>query len=495
MGHDLKKRYQIFVALLRIAADFYAFLVLRKTLLNFSSNFQIYMAAILVYPWLTDIFLFFPQEALLWFLFVLDSLVCFLIILSHNPFLLPLFLLPPLLLGFSKKHFKLYVFFVTFAAQLLFFLYFFQEKAFKGNQALLDFFAGMILVNVAAIFLSYVLFRSLKEAEQSKSLLDLIQIGQQMGASLNYEKVSALLMNVLTSMFNAHSYGLYVVEEKEGEKLAFIKGVVSPYSNLFLDFNLDTEDALFAQVLKEKKLRIIGNLRQFSDRLLPQIRTFKGALLAPVCFEDEALGLIFLVASTENAFSKEDASLLTLLSNQFAVTLKNVLLYQQTATMAVTDSLTGLYTHGFFQDQLIKQVAEHKYNKKPLSVMILDVDHFKLINDRYGHPQGDYILRQLAGLVKNTVRPKDFVCRYGGDEFVLIVPGLDRLSAATYAERIRKAVEDYQFVAGGKIAHISISAGVSSFPETAETPKELIECADKALYEAKNRGRNRIVYL
>jgi diguanylate cyclase (GGDEF)-like protein len=163
--------------------------------------------------------------------------------------------------------------------------------------------------------------------------------------------------------------------------------------------------------------------------------------------------------------------------------------------MAITDIVSGLYTHGYMQDALEREFRRCKYENLPLSTIILDVDHFKIVNDTYGHPQGDALLRQLGAVIKTVTRSSDIVCRYGGDEFMVILPETNRIGTVLVAERIRQAVEEYEFVLGSKIVHITISGGVASFPEDITTKKELIDKTDQALYQSKQGGRNKISFI
>src|SRR5581483_4211391 len=220
----------------------------------------------------------------------------------------------------------------------------------------------------------------------------------------------------------------------------------------------------------------------------------RAAMVAPLMFEDDAIGAIFIAHGNAGVYTDTIFKLFAMLANQVALAVRNVQLHKTTATLAITDSLSGLFTHGYFQEHLGKEVIQSKYSKNPLSLMIIDVDFFKKVNDTYGHPQGDALLKQLGSVIKQVVRPTDVVCRYGGDEFTVTMLGTNRISAVVIAERIRQTVEDYEFVLGNQIGHVTVSGGVASFPEDAETKKELIEKSDAAMYESKHKGRNRICF-
>ena len=125
-------------------------------------------------------------------------------------------------------------------------------------------------------------------------------------------------------------------------------------------------------------------------------------------------------------------------------------------------------------------------------MLMIDIDHFKKKNDKFGHLVGDVILREVAALIKQNVREIDLVGRYGGEEFSVILVDTNKLDAQLAGERIRKAIESYKFKAYDEVIDVTISAGISSFPQEGQTTEDLIEKADSALYQAKNKGRNRV---
>ncbi|MDM7461620.1 MAG: GGDEF domain-containing protein [bacterium] len=164
-------------------------------------------------------------------------------------------------------------------------------------------------------------------------------------------------------------------------------------------------------------------------------------------------------------------------------------LNQQLQNLAITDGLTGLHNHRAFQDYLEEQFQTAMHKKQPLSLILMDVDHFKQYNDTYGHQAGDEVLRRVAQILKQSVRDGDFVARYGGEEFAVVLPRTDAENAVQVAERLREAIASAEWT----LRPITGSFGVASIRPDMETRREIIESADQALYEAKRGGRNRVV--
>lgn len=161
--------------------------------------------------------------------------------------------------------------------------------------------------------------------------------------------------------------------------------------------------------------------------------------------------------------------------------------------IAEHDGLTGLYNHRMYYLRLDEEFIRRHRTGTPISVLLLDIDHFKQVNDQYGHLAGDMVLRTLSELVRHSCREMDMACRYGGEEITVILPETDAEGAMVIAERLRKTVESYSFDLGGsKDGHITVSIGVSTSSELFSSSKELTESADHALYRAKELGRNRV---
>ncbi|MEM6954507.1 MAG: GGDEF domain-containing protein [Myxococcota bacterium] len=167
---------------------------------------------------------------------------------------------------------------------------------------------------------------------------------------------------------------------------------------------------------------------------------------------------------------------------------------QKMLEAALHDGLTGAYNKKFFLERLESEMAFAQRHSSPLALVMFDLDHFKTLNDTYGHLAGDYVLKTLAGGIQESVRREDVFARYGGEEFVVLSRGIDLEAGHRFAERLRHWVEIYPFTYEGKRLPVTTSLGVASFPETkADSGVDLIRLADRALYKAKDGGRNRVV--
>ncbi len=161
--------------------------------------------------------------------------------------------------------------------------------------------------------------------------------------------------------------------------------------------------------------------------------------------------------------------------------------------LAVTDGLTGIYNHRRFQEALAAEVLRSQRTGRPLSVLMIDVDLFKRVNDSMGHPAGDELLRKLAQVIQSALRQTDLLARYGGEEFAVLLPETPRSEGAGAGERIRMSVEEQVNTGGRWTQKVTVSVGVATWPENGKTPEGLLSAADQALYAAKREGRNKVV--
>jgi diguanylate cyclase (GGDEF)-like protein len=219
------------------------------------------------------------------------------------------------------------------------------------------------------------------------------------------------------------------------------------------------------------------------------------ALIVPLVVSNKVIGSLQLFSSEQEAFTREDAQLFWMLSlvseNQLTRDYENEGLIR----FAFTDFLTGLKTRGYFEQQLDLEIKRAERKRTPIALLMLDIDHFKALNDTHGHHIGDQVLREVSAVLMKEMREVDTAARYGGEEFVIVLPETNTAGAIQVANRVRRAVEQAKFFAGSprQSAHITISIGVAVFDQDAQTKRELIVAADAALYEAKSQGRNRVI--
>lgn len=218
-------------------------------------------------------------------------------------------------------------------------------------------------------------------------------------------------------------------------------------------------------------------------------------VLIPLKAKDKVNGLI--VADnliTKRPITKDDIRMLTMLANQAGLAIENSQLYEKTVMQAHMDSLTELWNHGFFQYTLLTELETAKAVSKPLSLIMLDIDDFKIYNDALGHQTGDKILKELASILKNQSRKMDYVCRYGGEEFTIILPQAEKKEALLIAERLRMDIANHSFAYEEILPQkkLTISLGLATFPQDGQTSAELVTQSDKLLYQAKSKGKNSI---
>jgi len=219
----------------------------------------------------------------------------------------------------------------------------------------------------------------------------------------------------------------------------------------------------------------------------------RSLVVLPLVAADEAIGTFMLAARAERRFGKDVREMLGVIATQVAVSMQNGLLYKRMETMATTDGLTGLTNHRTFQDrfrELLERAQRHGYKA---AVMLCDVDFFKKVNDNYGHPVGDEVLRRVAKVLQEVARKIDITARYGGEEFAVVLENLGIDQARQVGERMRQEVGKLAIDTDKGVLQVTMSVGVAAFPDDGSDRAQLIEHADHALYHAKHSGRNQVV--
>ncbi|HVL33526.1 MAG TPA: diguanylate cyclase [Actinomycetota bacterium] len=220
------------------------------------------------------------------------------------------------------------------------------------------------------------------------------------------------------------------------------------------------------------------------------------ALAVPLESQSQLIGVLVLYGrETGEPFRENDLEIIDSLARQAGVGIENVLLHQEAQRLSITDGLTGVWNHRYFQMSLSREFERAIRFQRPLSLIMVDIDHFKETNDRWGHQRGDAILIELSRRIVTHIRASIDVCaRYGGEEFVLVLPETGVEGARSVAEKIRSEIAALPFgSAGEQPINVTISAGYATYPDHGLTPQVLLHAADQAMYEGKARGRNTVV--
>jgi two-component system, cell cycle response regulator len=273
------------------------------------------------------------------------------------------------------------------------------------------------------------------------------------------------------------------------------EGVIDPAVLTGLEFKDNA--GLASMVVKNRHyLPAAGEPREVSAPIYTKrikLDEARSLLVLPLLSADEPVGTLMLCARADKRFTKDVREMLAVIANQVAVSLENGLLYRKMETMATTDGLTGLTNHRSFQERfgdLLERAARHSHRA---AVLLCDVDHFKKVNDNFGHPIGDEVLRRVAKVLQEVARKIDITARYGGEEFAVVLDNADVHQARTVAERIRLEIGKLVVETEKGPLSVTESIGVAAFPEDGRDRATLIERADLALYHAKHTGRNRVV--
>ena len=249
-------------------------------------------------------------------------------------------------------------------------------------------------------------------------------------------------------------------------------------------------------VLKQRKPLmvedIVTDFRFSTDSHGELKKIFRSLVSAPLMIGDKVIGVLRMDNAREFIYVQDDLRLLGIIADLGAVAIENALLYARTQELAIKDSLTGLAVRRYFSERLQAELKRTAIKKGQLSVLMLDIDHFKEYNDQFGHAVGDIVLKHLAHTMLSMVREGDIVARYGGEEIVVMLCGRNKKEAILEAEAIRNAVKNNPVTLRRHTENVTVSIGVASYPEDSLPAEGLIRVADERLYKAKSGGRDKV---
>jgi len=335
------------------------------------------------------------------------------------------------------------------------------------------------------------LIRAQRRADNIKDFFDAFANTIDSSSTTGDRKLGmSLLINKILSSIQAEESILYLFGESGGTlQRAYSTGNIKD-----IDLFEQRANSLIVEKVLSSGMPYINNSYSFELRVpFSKDSVFiKSILCYPLVHKGEKIGAIELINKTTGAFTPEDQSLMETMLNPLAVAVRTVEMFENAERLTITDDLTKLYNYRYLRSYLEADVKRCLRYKKKVSLLFIDVDGFKRINDTFGHLVGSQALAEMGQVFRRIVRETDVVGRYGGDEFVIVLPETPLNGAMVIAERIRKKVEECEFVAQNLSIRLTVSLGIANCPKHTLTAEGLIKKADAAMYRAKELSKNSI---
>ncbi len=324
--------------------------------------------------------------------------------------------------------------------------------------------------------------------QRNEELSALNAIATAVNQPLDLNRILNDALDKVLEVLEAEGGQIRLVDERTGELVLAVHRGHSP-EFVAKKARARWEEHSLAPLREKGGVLILDDLSGVEDPSLQLARAegYRSYLGIALRSRDRTVGTLCVLSRTLGRFQGQTLPFLTAIGHQVGVAIENARLFEEHSRLAITDELTGLYNHRHFYQVLQAEVSRALRYRRNLSLILLDIDHFKQYNDRFGHLVGDEALRRLAEILKRNTRDVDVVARYGGEEFAIILPETTLQQAAIHAERIRAAVEEHRFR-----DRFTVSLGVAAFGKGKERGEELVLMADQALYRAKAEGRNRV---
>ena len=323
----------------------------------------------------------------------------------------------------------------------------------------------------------------------NRQLMDVGQLGKEMNAALPYQETVERVLSRCRAFLRADFSALLSLDpESHVLELEGAQGVLSP--SLSADCCAAAPDCPVRQAIAAGR---VTRANGHACTLFP--RTMSHQIVIPVHVENIGDMALLATATSGEHFDLLSPEILSALQNHVQSALTNAHKYDAIRRQVVTDHLTRLYNRRYFMNRAREEVQRSLRHQAPLSVLMVDIDHFKAFNDEYGHATGDRVLQTVAQAMKDALRTTDICARHGGEEFAVLLPNTPGEAALFVADRVRRTLGATRYTGLGLPAHVSItiSAGVATCPRDATVLGELMELADQALYKAKAEGRDRVV--
>ena len=319
------------------------------------------------------------------------------------------------------------------------------------------------------------------------------EIGESFSARLSLEDICQLAVDTAYEMIPETDAAMLFLVDKNQQKLMLF---MSKKACALPKIKSKTGDIFDKWVFKERQSLSVEDINEdfrFDYTPLSGERYFKSLISVPMISQSRITGLLRLNSREKNSYSFDDLRLLDFISDLTSSAINNARLYKTTEELSTKDSLTGFYINRYLKESLAKEVEKARVNKVPLSLIMIDIDHFKDYNDKYGHSAGDKVLIGVSRIIRNNAQKySQLIARYGGEEFVVVLPNMPKDQARKLAEQIRSDVSERKFSLRRKETNVTISAGVASYSDEIVKSEELLKKTDFLLYKAKKEGRNKV---
>lgn len=312
--------------------------------------------------------------------------------------------------------------------------------------------------------------------------------------SLDASEIVARALEFLPALVDAQSWAVFIKTEQTN-RLELVRAINAKALPLGPFVEIEEAPLPIARAVNEQRTIIASNPRDHSPAGSSSADGELAALCVPLIASGRLVGAVQATRKSGggNAFTQEEAQTVELVSASLATALANAIDYHDATRQTLIDDLTRLYNVRYLYQTLEGEIRRARRYGSAVSVVFMDLDGFKLVNDAYGHRAGSATLTEVAQVINSSVRESDFVARFGGDEFVLMLPETSAKRALQMAERVRERIAGHRFKGGvGADIYLTASFGVASFPEHATQAEKLIELADAAMYEAKQRDKNNV---
>jgi len=329
-------------------------------------------------------------------------------------------------------------------------------------------------------------------AERLERYRNLRHIGESFSAKLSLDEICKLAVETAFSMIPNSDAGLLFMVDETKQKFVLS---ASKFSSELPRIKSKNGDIFDQWVFKERQSLSVEDIEEdfrFDYKPLTRERPFASLISVPLITQSRITGILRLNSKDKKAYTFDDLRLLDFISDLVSSAINNARLYEKTEELSTKDSLTGFYIHRYLKERLSEEVDRARINNSLLSVIMIDVDHFKDYNDKYGHSAGDKVLLRISKIIRDRLKNGHIVARYGGEEFAILLPGVDKDKAVDITEDIRKEVESSKFVLRRNETKVTISAGVSVYSDDIKDKEELLKRADFCLYQAKKQGRNKV---